>query len=170
MTTQTAKLYSLPLVSLRTIFAVMVFVAANVAFPQAVHLIPQGGLIFLPIYFFTIVAAYKYGLAVGLLTAVLSPLTNHLFFEMPSAQVLPILIIKGVLAATAAALVARKTKSVAFINLIAVVLAYQVLGSAVEWGMTSSFAAAAQDFKIGLPGMALQIVGGYALIKFLCKE
>ena len=170
MTSQTVKLYSLPLLSLNTLFAVMIFVGANIAFPQLVHLIPKGGLIFLPIYFFTIVASYKYGLSVGLLTAVLSPLANHVFFTMPSAEVLPILMVKGVLAASVASMVAKKTQNVTLIGLLIVVFGYQVLGSVAEWTMTSSLSAALQDFKIGLPGMALQILGGYSVLKMLSKK
>ena len=33
--------------------------------------------------------------------------------------------------------------------------------------MKGSFYTAVQDFRIGLPGMALQIVGGYLFIKHL---
>ena len=35
-----------------------------------------------------------------------------------------------------------------------------------EWAMVGSFFQAVQDFRIGLPGMAMQVVGGYALIKY----
>lgn len=38
---------------------------------------------FLPIYFFTLVAAFRCGWKVGLLTAVLSPVVNCLLFGMP---------------------------------------------------------------------------------------
>ena len=49
------------------------FVIGNIALPQLCHLVPSGGPMLLPIYFFTLVAAYKYGWKVGLLTAVASP-------------------------------------------------------------------------------------------------
>ena len=51
--------------------------------------------------------------------------------------------------------------------LLAVVLFYQVVGSAAEWAYTGSLAAALQDFRIGIPGMLLQILGGYLFIKYL---
>ena len=50
--------------------------------------------------------------------------------------------------------------------LLAVVLFYQVAGTLGEWAMVGSFFQAVQDFRIGLPGMAMQVVGGYALIKY----
>lgn len=42
----------------------------------------------------------------------------------------------------------------------------QVAGTLGEWAMVGSFFQAVQDFRIGLPGMAMQVVGGYALIKY----
>lgn len=69
--------------SLRTYIAVAIFVVGNIVVPQLCHLIPNGGLIFLPIYFFTLIAAFKCGWKVGLLTAVLSPVINCLLFGMP---------------------------------------------------------------------------------------
>ena len=48
------------------------FVVGNIVLPQLCHLVPQGGLVWLPIYFFTLVAAYKFGLTAGLLTAIVA--------------------------------------------------------------------------------------------------
>ena len=79
------------------------FVAGNIVLPQLCHLVPQGGLVWLPIYFFTLVAAYKFGLTAGLLTAIASPVVNSLLFGMPAAASLPIILIKSVLLAVAAA-------------------------------------------------------------------
>ena len=58
---RTIKLYSLQYSDLKTYLMALVFVAVNIILPQLCHLIPQGGLMFLPIYFFTLVGAYKYG-------------------------------------------------------------------------------------------------------------
>lgn len=46
------------------------------------------------------------------------------------------------------------------------VLFYQIAGTLGEWAMVGSFFQAVQDFRIGLPGMAMQIVGGYVLIRY----
>lgn len=67
----TVKLYSLNFRQAKTYWFTLLFVAGNLILPQLCHLIPQGGLILLPIYFFTLIAAYKFGIRVGLLTAVL---------------------------------------------------------------------------------------------------
>ena len=69
----TLRLHSLPFSSVRTYLTAALFVIGNIALPQLLHLVPQGGVTWLPIYFFTLVGAYKYGWRVGLLTALASP-------------------------------------------------------------------------------------------------
>lgn len=66
------KLYSLEFRNSRTYLVAGIFILANIVLPQLFHLVPQGGITWLPIYFFTLVAAYKYGWKAGLLTALLS--------------------------------------------------------------------------------------------------
>ena len=48
--------------------------------------------------------------------------------------------------------------------LIAVVLGYQTLGTIGEWVMKGDFMLACQDFRMGIPGMLLQIAGGYLIL------
>lgn len=166
----TVKLYSLNFRQAKTYWFTLLFVAGNLILPQLCHLIPQGGLILLPIYFFTLIAAYKFGIRVGLLTAVLSPLANSALFEMPAAAVLPEILIKSVTLAVPAAMAARYLKNVSLLAMVAVVLTYQIIGSLFEWALTGSFLTAMQDFRLGVPGMLLQIVAGYALLKWLAKR
>ena len=166
----TVRLYSLGWSEIRTYLFALLFIAGNILLPQLCHLYPQGGLIMLPIYFFTLIAAYKFGFRVGLLTAVLSPLVNSMFFGMPPVAALPIIMIKGVLLAGAAAWVANRSKSVTLLALIAVVLAYQLVGGLIEWAITGSLASALQDWKLGWPGMILQAVGGWLVIRYLLRH
>jgi len=153
--------------STRTYWFTLAFVAGNLLLPQLTHLVPSGGLIFLPIYFFTLIGAYKFGITVGIFTAILSPLVNNLLFGMPPAFVLPAILIKSCLLAITAGIVAAKTKSISMLHLLAVVLIYQVIGSLAEWAITHHIQDAIQDFTLGIPGMLLQIAGGYALLKKL---
>jgi hypothetical protein len=162
---RTIKLYSLQYSDVKTYLMALVFVAGNIILPQLCHLIPQGGLIFLPIYFFTLVGAYKYGWKVGLLTAVFSPLLNSAFFGMPAVAVLPSILLKSVTLALAAGIIAGKAKRVTLLCVLAAVLAYQLVGTLGEWAMTGSLSVALQDFRIGLPGMLMQIFGGYLLLR-----
>lgn len=164
-----AKLYSFGYSNLKTYLFAILFAFGNLVLPQLCHLLPVGGPTLLPIYFFTLIAAYKYGLHVGLLTAVLSPVINALLFGMPPIAMLPIILIKSGLLASAAALAAHYFKGFSILSLIVVVLAYQVVGTAIEWMMVKDFFVAAQDFRIGIPGMLIQIIGGYFVLKALAK-
>jgi hypothetical protein len=164
-----AKLYSLPFANVRTYLFAALFVVGNLVLPQLCHLLPLGGPTLLPIYFFTLIAAYKFGIRVGLLTAVLSPLVNHLLFGMPPVAVLPAILIKSGLLAVAAAYAARRAGAVSLTALLVVVLAYQTVGTLAEWGLTRDFMLAAQDFRIAIPGMLLQWLGGYGVLRLLAK-
>ena len=164
------RLYSLGWREMRTWLFATLFIAGNIVLPQLCHLIPQGGLMLLPIYFFTLIAAYKYGLRVGLLTAVLSPLVNSVLFGMPAAAALPIITIKGVLLAGAASWMASRSKGASLLALIGVVLGYQLVGGIIEWVMTSSLASALQDWKLGWPGMAIQAIGGWLVLNHLLRK
>lgn len=159
------RIYDYKLNELKTYLFVILFVAGNVVLPQLCHLIPNGGKILLPIYFFTLFASYKYGLKVGLMTAVLSPLINSLAFGMPAMALLPAIMIKSIVLAFTASFVANKTNRVSIINLLIVVLTYQCVGTLSEWVMTSSFYVAIQDFRLGVPGMTLQILLSYLLLR-----
>ena len=158
------KIYNYGLNELKTYLFVLLFVAGNIILPQLCHLIPDGGKMFLPIYFFTLVASYKYGVKVGLMTAVLSPIINSLLFGMPAFALLPAILTKSVVLALVASFVANKTHKISIVNLLIVVLTYQFVGTLAEWAMTSSFYVAIQDFRLGIPGMILQLFGTYFLV------
>lgn len=170
MQTTTIKLYSLGYDEAKTYLVASLFIVGNIVLPQLFHIVPKGGMIWLPIYFFTLVGAYKYGWRAGLLTAVLSPVVNSLLFGMPMAAALPAILLKSVLLSMSAGYVAQRFRSVSIPLLIAVVLMYQVVGTLGEWAMSGSLMQALQDFRIGIPGMLLQVVGGYAVIKYIIRK
>ena len=89
---------------------------------------------------------------------------------MPAAAVLPGIMVKSIILALAAAYIANKQKKVSIALLLAVVLLYQVVGSLIESAMLGSLSLGFQDFRIGIPGMLLQIFGGYLFIKYLLKK
>lgn len=169
MQTTTVKFYTLGYTEAKTYLAASLFVLGNIALPQIFHLIPQGGITWLPIYFFTLVGAYKYGWKVGLLTAVFSPVINSLLFGMPMPSSLPAILLKSVLLAVFAGLAAAHFRKATVWILLSVVLAYQIAGTLGEWAMKGDFYLAVQDFRIGIPGMLLQWFGGYALLKAIAK-
>ena len=169
MNTTSIKLQSLPFSEARTYLFAFLFVLGNLALPQACHLLPGGGPMLLPIYFFTLIGAYRFGIRVGLLTALCSPILNSLLFGMPAAAVLPAILIKSCLLAGAAAYMAHRTHRVGLWTMLAVVLSYQLVGTACEWALCGDFMTAVQDFRVGLPGMLIQWMGGYLLLKALTK-
>ena len=154
----------------KTYLFTTLFIGGNLILPQLCHLIPDGGFILLPIYFFTLIASYKFGLKVGLLTAIFSPLVNSLIFGMPAVAVLPVILIKSTVLATVASLIAQKSKSISLLMIALVILAYQFLGGIAEFIITSDFNAALKDFAIGYPGMLLQLFGGWFILKLMAKN
>ncbi|MDD4920889.1 MAG: ECF transporter S component [Bacteroidales bacterium] len=161
---------NLSVVNAKTYLFSSLFVIGNLVLPQICHLVPDGGKIFLPIYFFTLIASYKFGLKVGLLTAIFSPLMNYLFFGMPMLAMLPVILVKSSLLAVAAAWIGGRSKSVSLLLIALTILAYQVAGGVAEWIITADFSAALQDFRLGYPGMLVQWIGGWGLLKLMAKN
>lgn len=170
MKTTTLQLYALEYNRLKTYGVAALFVLGNVVLPQLCHLVHLGGPTILPIYFFTLVGAYKYGWRVGLLTAVVSPLVNSALFGMPAVESLSAILLKSVLLAAFAGYTAARYRRASLLLLAGVVLAYQVLGTLGEWMMGDTFYEAAQDFRIGMPGMLLQVFGGWVMINKVIRR
>ena len=124
---------------------------------------------FLPIYFFTLVAAFRCGWKVGFLTAVLSPVVNCLLFGMPPMASLPAILVKSLTLVAAVELISRRM-DFSLLSVALAVLAYQLVGMTVEFFMDFNFMHAIQDIRIGWPGILIQIVGGYLVIKALQRK
>lgn len=174
-TTTSLRFYSLDYKDSRTYVLAALFLLGNIVLPQLCHLVPGGGLRWLPIYFFTLAGAYKYGWRPGVLTAIASPLANSLLFGMPAAGMLPVIMLKSVALAGVAGYAGRRFGRVSLPILLGVVLLYQLLGGAGEFFLNlvdgqsahAALAACLQDFRIGLPGLAAQVFLGYSVIKKL---
>jgi len=160
---------NLSLSNYRSYLLSIAFIAGNLILPQICHLVPDGGKMLLPIYFFTLIASYKFGIRIGLITALLSPLCNHLLFGMPPIGALPVLLIKSSLLAIAAAWIAQRNKKVSLLLIAVTVIAYQFIGSIAEYIISGSLPMALQDITLGFPGMIIQIVFGWLILKSLAK-
>lgn len=146
------------------------FILGNLFVPQACHLaMAKGGLIFLPIYFFTLIAGYKFGWRVGLVTAICSPLLNSALFGMPEVAMLPPILVKSVVLGLSAAFVAKHAKAVSLWHLCIVVLAYQSIGFVFEWFLYADLQTAVAEVKIGWIGMLLQVFLGYFVLRGMEK-
>lgn len=164
------SLQSLTFRESRTWLFATLFILGNLLLPAFVHMVPGGGPTWLPIYFFTLVGAYRYGWRVGLLTAVLSPLVNSVLTGMPAAAVLPAIMVKSTLLALFASLAAKRFREVSMAVIALVIVAYQTVGSLIEWGVTRDLWLALQDVRMAWPGMIVQLVGGWLVLKGLSRK
>ena len=166
----TVRLYTLNYDEVKTYMWAAIFVACNLVLPQVFHLIPQGGIIFSPLSLVILVGAYKFGWKTGVLAALASPIVNHLLTGMPAMEVLPVMTLKLAVLALVAGLAAQHFKTVSLPLLFGVVLVSKAIEAIGELVLTGGIAATAADFTIGWPGMLMQIVGGYLIIRYLLKN
>ncbi len=98
-------------------------------------------------------------------------MVNSLLFGMPAVAALPAITLKSALLAGAAGFAARRSEGTVSIGILAaVVLFYQVAGTLGEWVLRGDFWLACQDFRIGIPGMLLQVFGGWLVINLLLRK
>ena len=167
MQTATVRLNTLNYNEAKTYIWAAVFVACNLILPQVFHLIPQGGIIFSPLSLVILAGAYKFGWKTGLLAAVLSPLVNHLVTGMPDTAVLPVMTLKLAVLALVAGLAARHFKTVSLPIILGVVLVSMAVSCLGELAVTGSVAATVQDITVGWPGLILQVIGTWLILKFV---
>ena len=143
------------------------FAAGNLLLPMAVHVLPNGGLIFLPLFFFTLIAAYAEGVNAGLLVALASPLLNTAITGMPDMTMLPIVLFKSLFLALGAAVLARRLGRVHLGAIAGLVVTMQALGVLLEWALSGSLSRALHAAGLGIPGMFLMILGGTLLLRWI---
>jgi hypothetical protein len=150
----------------RLYIATTAMVLGNVLLPYVVHRIPDAGRTLLPIFFFTLIAGWRFGAKAGLLTGVLSPLANHFLTGMPPVPVLQALMLQSALLGVLASIVASRSRKLTLSILALVVLLHQMLilfPQLLQSGVQPVLAL----FKLRLPGILLQILGGFALLWFM---
>ena len=159
--------YELSLKKITLYTFALLFTAGNLIVPYLCHSVPNGGKILLPIFFFTLIASYKFGFKTGLLTAMISPLANYLLFGNPPSAMLLDIISKSIVLALISSYVSNKTKKISIALLTIVVLSSQLAGGRIHLIITGSIQRAFSSFQIGIPGMILQVVLGFAILLFL---
>lgn len=120
---------------------------------------------FLPIYFFTLIAAQRYGYQVALLTAVMTPIVGNLCFGAPASAMIPDMLFKGSCLAITGYFFAQKIENKLLASVLAVLCSWTFVGL-VELPF-AGFAYAFQDFVTGIPGMAMMIVGSWLVSKYV---
>jgi len=158
---------NLGLAEYKTYLSSAVLIVGNVLFPYVLHHFYLAGEIFLPIYFFVLIGAYKFGWKVGIITGVFSPLVSFVLTGMPMLAILPSVIIKGVLLAVAAGFFTRKLGKLSLLSLLLIVLSYQAVGSLIVYLLSGNLTLSAADLVLGYPGLIFEIIGGYILLKII---
>jgi hypothetical protein len=93
-----------------------------------------------------------------------------MLFGMPNTAMLPIILIKSTLLAIAASYAANKYKKINLLILAGVILFYQTSGALAEWALTQNLQIALQNIYIAIPGMLLQLLGGYIFIQYIIRK
>jgi len=156
----------LGLTDARFYLATLALVLGNLLLPVLVHRIPDAGRTLLPIFFFTLVAGWRYGAKVALLTGLLSPLANHLLTGMPPAGLLQELTLQSALLGLLAALAATRGRRPTLALLGLVVLLHQALVLFPSF-LLGGAQAGLGLFRLHLPGLVLQVFGGWGLLRLL---
>jgi len=146
--------------------ATAVMVLGNVLLPYAVHRIPDAGRALLPIFFFTLIAGWRFGAKAGLLTGILSPLVNHFLTGMPPGPALQALMLQSALLGLLASVAATRSRRPSLPLLALVVLLHQaliLLPQLLQAGIRPAF----DTLELRLPGLLLQLFGGFALLWFM---
>ena len=153
----------------RLYIATSAMVLGNVLLPYAVHRIPDGGRIFLPIFFFTLIAGWRFGAAAGILTGLLSPLANHVLTGMPPTPTLQPIMVQSALLGILAGIAASRSHKLSLPILALVVLLHQtliLLPQLLRAGLQPTLA----SLELRVPGVLLQILGGFALLWFMGRH
>ena len=154
--------------AVRTISLSVVAVAAALAFPYLVHLLPAGqgpqvGATYLPIYWAPLLAVLLFGFAPALAAAALGPILNYWVTGSPPSFLLTSMTLELV----AFVVILRLLLSLAPRNLVAVPLAFlaaRALVTAGTWltsGMPAgSWAGLGSSLQTGWPGLAILAFSG----------
>jgi len=156
----------LSIVGLRLFLVTAAMVVGNLALPYAVHRIPDAGRMLLPIFFFTLVAGWRFGARAGVITGLLSPLANHLLTGMPPTSMLQAIILQSALLGLLAAPMGARGLKPTLARLAVVVVAHQIL-MVLPGLVQTGPAAAVAGLRLHLPAILLQILGGYGVLRLL---
>ena len=84
---------------------------------------------------------------------------------MPAWGVLPVMTVKLVVLAMVAGLTAQYFRKATLPILLGVVIVSELLGGIGEWALTGGITATVADFTIGWPGLLLQVLGAYLIVR-----
>lgn len=142
-------------------------IAIGVVLPQAFHMIPNAGSIFLPMHIPVLFCGLLCGALYGGLCGALTCLLSHLIFGMPPAPVFPgmicELIVYGVVAGLMSQILKNKNIGIIYVELIVAMLCGRIVSGVLnalifKAGAYSMQMWLAGSFVTALPGIAIQLV------------
>lgn len=144
-----------------------VCVALCVVVPQAFHVIPNAGTVFLPMHIPVLLCGLICGWPFGLVCGLLGPLLSNLTFGMPPAGMLPSMMVECAAYGAVTGLMMRfiRTKCALcdlYISMVTAMIAGRVISglakSLIFAPGTAPFAWVTTSLVAGIPGIAIQLV------------
>ena len=163
-----AKTIAQPFTLPSTYLKATLFVVLSVLTPMLMHQFSLGGTTFLPLLFITFLAAFRFGWAVGILSAVASPLVSNALTGMPPGIILYVVLAQCVLIALLVGLFTRGSLRISFWQVLGVIVAYQL----VAFVVVSIYLNASLAFDaiiVSIPGMIIQLVFFTLYSRYLLK-
>lgn len=145
--------FTLPVTYLRA----SAFVILSVLTPVVMHQFSVSGIAFLPILFFTFFAAIRYGWAVGLLSAIASPLVSNMLTGMPPGIILYVVLAQCVVISLLTGVFVRSSFKISFFQILTVIIAYQATALVIESSFIG-FSSAWSGLITTIPGMIIQLI------------
>ncbi|MGL5787901.1 MAG: hypothetical protein ACRCX4_13960 [Bacteroidales bacterium] len=152
----TTKMITQPFMLPVTYLRASVFVILSVLTPVVMHQFSISGVVFLPILFFTFFAAIRYGWAVGLLSAIASPLVSNMLTGMPPGIILYVVLAQCVVISLLAGAFMQNKFKISFLQILAIIIAYQATAVIIE-SFAFGFTDALHGFTTTIPGMLIQL-------------
>ena len=163
--------YVLRFTNLRLYAFVTLFVALDVAIPWFCHWIhPLAGPVFLPMFFFVLLAGLLFGWRAGLLVGTLTPLISYGISGMPALPLLPRIFAEAAFFGLVAGLLRERFNMNVFGSLVGAMIAGRFAGGLavfiVYWSAASSLGSIWEAAKLGWPGIVIQL----ALLPLISAE
>jgi len=141
---------------------VSLFVALDVSVPWICHIIhPLAGPMFLPVFFFVLLAGILFGWRAGILVGLLTPLISYGIAGMPSLQALPGIITEATFYGLAAGILHGHFKFGVLTSIVGAIAIGRLAALAeltLILGGSHAVILAWQTAKLGWPGIALQLI------------
>jgi len=144
------------------------FIAIGITLPLAFHMIPNAGRIFLPMHIPILLSGIMLGLPYGLAVGIITPILSSLFTGMPPAVILPAMTFELAAYGAASALLMRYVPNKNLYAKVYVSLIGAMLFGRIFFGILNALIFAAGNYSMqiwltgafvtALPGIAIQIV------------